>query len=142
MITLPLISKKSYLSFSNYNQYPIWIMMIPLKFVKINTCSKKSKIKTNVRKVLPGDKCLNTNIQPVHKIIHVLYLMNFYMVLTSNLIVKLPMIGNLGGNYETWWKHPNNTHAHSPKVINNTWTNMYTVLWKMKTLVKTWSLLL
>ena len=76
-------------------------MMIPLTLVKINTCSKKSKIKTNVRKVLQRDKCLNTYIQLVHKIIIDLYLMNFYIVLTSNLIVKLQMIGNLGGNYET-----------------------------------------
>ena len=53
-------------------------MMIPLTLVKIN--SKKSKIKTsNVRKVLQRHKCLNTNIQPVHKIIHVLCLMNFYV---------------------------------------------------------------
>ena len=42
------------------------------------------------------DKCFkNTNIQPVHKIIQVLYLMNFYMVLASNLIVELQMIGIL-----------------------------------------------
>ena len=31
--------------------------MIPLTLVKINTCSKKSKIKTNVRKVLQRHKC-------------------------------------------------------------------------------------
>ena len=36
LITLPLISKKSYLSFSFHNQYPIGVMMIPLTFVKIN----------------------------------------------------------------------------------------------------------
>ena len=78
-------------------------MMIPLTLVKINTCSKKSKIKTNVRKVLQRTKCLNTciQLQLVHKIINVLYLMNFYIVLTSNLIVKLQMIGNLRGTYET-----------------------------------------
>ena len=52
------------------------------------------------------------------------------------------MIGNLGDDYETCWKHPNSAHAHSPKAINNTWTNMYTVLWKMKTFVITLSLLL
>ena len=43
--------------------------------------------------------CLNTYIQPVHKIIYVLYLMNFYIVLTSNLIIKLQMIGNFEDNY-------------------------------------------
>ena len=80
-----LISKKSYLSFSIHNKYPTGAMMIPLTLVKIN--SKKSKIKTNLKKVLQRHKWLNT-IQPVHKIIHVLCLMNFYTVLTSNLIIK------------------------------------------------------
>ena len=75
-------------------------MMIPLTLVKIN--SKKSKIKTNLKKVLQRHKCLNTYIQPVHKIIHVPCLMNFYIVLTSSLIIKLQMIGNLEDNYETW----------------------------------------
>ena len=70
-------------------------MMIPLTLVKIN--SKKSKIKTNLKKVLQRHKCLNTYIQPVHKIIHVLYLMNFYIVLTSNLLIRLQMICNWGG---------------------------------------------
>ena len=140
MITLPLISKKSYLSFSIHNQYTTGVMMIPLTLVKINT--KKSKIKTNLKKVLQRHKCLNTYIQPVHKIIHVPCLMNFYIVLTSNWIIKLQMIGNLEDNYETWWKRPNSAHAHSPKAINNTWTNMYTVLWKIKTFVNTLSPLL
>ena len=84
---------------------------------------------------------MNTYIQPVHKIIHVLCLMNFHIVLTSNWIIRLQMIGNMGDTYEMWWKLPNSTHAHSPKAINNTWTNMYTVLWKMKTFVNTLSLL-
>ena len=73
--------------------------MIPLTLVKIN--SKKSKIKTYARKVLQRHKCLKTYIQPVHKIIQVLLLMNFYIVLTSSLIVKLQMNGNLEGNYKT-----------------------------------------
>ena len=71
--------------------------MIPLTLVEINIRSKKSKIRTNVRKVLQRDKCLNTYIQPIHKIINVLYLMNFYIEVTSNLIVKLQMIVNFGG---------------------------------------------
>ena len=36
-------------------------------------------------------------IQPVYKIIHDLCLMNFYIVLTSNLITKLQKIGNVVG---------------------------------------------
>ena len=54
-------------------------------------------IKTKVRKVLQRHKCLNTYIQQVHKIIHVLYLMNYYIAFTSNLRIKLQMIGNFGG---------------------------------------------
>ena len=42
-----------------------------------------------------------TFIQQVHIIIHVLCLMNFYIMFTSNLIIKLQMIGYLGGQL---WK--------------------------------------
>ena len=59
--------------------------------------SKKSKIKTNFRKVLQWHNCLNSYIQPVHKIIHFLYLMNFFILLTSNLLIRLQMICNWGG---------------------------------------------
>ena len=42
-------------------------------------------------------------------------------------------------NYETGGL---SVHGHFPKAINNTWTNMYSVLWKMKTFVNTLSFLL
>ena len=74
LITLALVSMKSNFSFSFHNQYPIGVMLIPLTLVKIN--SKKVKRKNMFEKFC-NDICLNTYIQPVHKIIHVLYLMSF-----------------------------------------------------------------
>ena len=67
LITLPLISKKIYLYFSIHNQYPIGIIMIPLTLVKIN--SKKSKIKTNVKKFCNdiSVKYLLSNSPKVHQ---------------------------------------------------------------------------
>ena len=100
----------------------------------------KSKIKQMLEKFSNDTSVWILIFNQSTKIIHVLCLMN--IVLTSNIIIRLQMIGNLGDNYETWWKRQNSTHAHSPKAINNTWTNMYTELWKMKTFVNTLSLLL